>query len=125
MDYTKYHYEELVKLLVVLSSDAETQLKACGIGNAEDELAIDLETYFTENKEQLVNESHLSPEVASDIEELDRFFEARSGNDDDGFWTGIETHGDWNKIRDIAGAILKRMGKDKLSVDIQVENKYG
>lgn len=47
MDYLKYNFDEFLKTLVILSLDPEEQVEAYGIGNTEEEIAIDLESYFT------------------------------------------------------------------------------
>ena len=57
MDYIKYNYEELLKLLIVLSSEADIQIQAHGIGNAEEEMANDLLTYSVEYKDELLAEN--------------------------------------------------------------------
>lgn len=125
MDYLKYNFEELLKVLVILSLDADTQLKACGIGSAEDELAIDLDNYYTRNRAAFIKGGYLSEDVAKEIDDLNLYFDKRSGNDDHGFWSEIETHEGWRVVRERAKLILVKMGKPNLSVRIDVENDYG
>ena len=73
MDYINYHYEELLKLLVIISSEPKLQREAHGIGSAEEEMAIDLDFHFNEFKTQLLESSLLSTSEAEDIAEIDRF----------------------------------------------------
>ena len=118
-DYTQHHYEELLKLLVILSSDSATQLEAYGLGNAEDEMATDLETYFTLVKDNLLSKGFIQEDVAKDVEDLDEFFAERSGTNDTGFWTELETHSEWQTVRETAKNILAKMNKAHLAIKIE------
>ena len=123
MDYIKYHYEELLKLLIIISSEPEVQLEAHGIGNAEEEMAIDLEFHFNEYKTQLIENGFLSTSDVQAISEIDAFFEARSNDSYESFWCELETHSDWVTLRHMASNVLDRMGKGNLSIKINVKNE--
>jgi len=122
MDYAKYHYEETLKLLVIISSSAEVQREAHGIGSAEEEMAIDLEFHFKENENCLIENGFITRDEADAISKIDQFFDRRSNSDDDDFWYDLENHEDWISLRIIANDVLKFMGKDHLEVDIKIEN---
>ncbi|WP_155735735.1 hypothetical protein [Pseudoalteromonas luteoviolacea] len=120
MDYLRYHYEELLKLLVILSKDYEIQL----IAYTEDELAIDFENELIPNTQKFIDEGYFSEEVISLLLEIDHFFETRSGQNYNGFWSGIETHPDWGVLREMAKNILVKLGMDKLEVNIDAQKEY-
>lgn len=120
MDFLRYHYEELLKLLVILSKDYEIQL----IAYTEDELAIDFENELIPNTQKFIDEGYFSEEVISLLLEIDHFFEARSGQNYKGFWSEIETHPDWVVLREMAKNILVKLGMDKLEVNIDAQKEY-
>ncbi|TQF67629.1 hypothetical protein [Pseudoalteromonas luteoviolacea] len=120
MDYLQYHYGELLKLLVILSSDYDTQLTAY----TEEELAIDFENELLPNVESFIEEGYFSQEVISLLLDVDHFFEVRSGRDCNGFWTNLESHPDWVTLRLMAKNILAKLGLEKLKVHIDVKNEY-
>lgn len=123
MDYINYHYEELLKLLVIISSKPALQLEAHGIGNAEEEMAIDLDFHFNEFKTQLLEKGLLTATEADAIAEIDSFFEARNCESYESFWCELETHADWNTVREMAAKVLAQMGKDDLSIKVNVVNE--
>ncbi|MCG7569375.1 hypothetical protein MHM89_05470 [Pseudoalteromonas sp. CNC9-20] len=123
MDYIKYHYEELLKLLIIISSEPKVQLEAYGIGNAEEEMAIDLEFHFNEHKTQLIENGLLTTDDVKAISEIDAFFEARSNDTHESFWGELETHPDWITLRKMASNALNKMGKGNLSIKINVKNE--
>lgn len=120
MDYINYHYEELLKLLVIISSEPKLQREAHGIGSAEEEMAIDLDFHFNEFKTQLIESSLLSTSEAEDIAEIDRFFEARNCEQYESFWEELETHPDWKSVREMAADVLASMGKGDLTIKVNV-----
>ena len=126
MDFIKYHYEELLKLLIIISSEPEVQLEAYGIGNAEEEMAIDLDFHFNEQKTQFIEEGFISISDARAISEIDLFFEERS-NDSyefyESFWCELETHSDWIVLRKMASRVLMEMDKGGLTIKINVKNE--
>ena len=123
MDYIKYHYEELLKLLIIISSEPKVQLEAHGIGNAEEEMAIDLEFHFNEHKAELMKCELLSSSDVKAISEIDAFFESRSNDSNESFWCELETHHDWVTLRKMANDVLSKIGKDDLSIKVIVKNE--
>jgi len=123
MDYIKYHYDELLKLLIIISSEPKVQLEVHGIGNAEEEMAIDLEFHFNEYKTELVKNEFLSTNDVEAISEIDAFFETRSNASNESFWCELETHPDWVTLRQMANRVLSKMGKDDLSIKVIVKNE--
>jgi hypothetical protein len=123
MDYAKYHYEELLKLLIIISSQPKTQLEAHGIGNAEEEMAIDLEFHFTEHKGSLLDGGFITTEEAEAIAKIDAFFEERSNDEHELFWCELETHPDWVTLRTMAHDTLQLMHKDNFTIRVNTKNE--
>ena len=123
MDHINYHYDELLKLLIIMASDPNIQLEAYGLGNAEEEMAIDLESHFAEHRNELVKCGYLSSSEANAISEIDCFLEIRSNPENEPFWRTLETHPDWVVVRKMASDTLNQMGKEDLTVTIEVKNK--
>lgn len=118
MDYINYHYEELLKLLIIISAEPKVQLEAHGIGNAEEEMAIDLEFHFNEHKDALAKSELLSASDIKSISEIDDFFSSRNNESNESFWCELETHSDWVTLRQMASDVLNHMGKSDLTVKI-------
>lgn len=125
MDDTKYHYDELIKLLIILSLDSEVQLEAYGIGNVEDEIACDIETYFTLYKGKYLVEGYLDEKQLGSIEKIDKLITDYSKIPESKFWSHIETHEGWKSIRRLAKEALVLLGKEKAKIKVEVENTYG
>ena len=125
MDHIKYHYEQTLTLLVIISSPVHIQLEAYGLGNVGEEMAMDLEFHFKDHGSHQIEGGFLTTKEAEAISKIDHFFEVRSGNDDEGFWSGLATHDDWKLLRTIAKDILVLMGKENLAVNINTENTIG
>ena len=51
MDFLEYNFEATIKMLVILSSQPRKQIDAMGLGDTEDEIAMDYRLYFTSNKD--------------------------------------------------------------------------
>jgi hypothetical protein len=122
MDYIKYHYDELLKLLITISSESKIQLEAHGIGNAEEEMATDLLTHFIEYKDELISAELITIDHAKAISEIDSFFSSHDNDEDELFWSGIETHPDWDILRRMAESVLLLMKKDNLTIKISIKN---
>jgi hypothetical protein len=122
MDNIKHHYEEILKLLIIIASPADIQLAAYGLGNVEEEIAFDLEFHFKDRGSYQIESGFLSFDEAEAISKIDQLFEARSGNDDDGFLLELQTHKDWRLLRTMAKEVLIFMGKENLAIDIKTEN---
>lgn len=120
MKYLKKHYQQTLKLLVLLSSPATLQREAHGIGHAEEELAIDLEFHFTEHKKNMMQTELLNAEQLNLIEEIEHILTQKSSDQDETFWHGLEGHPDWQTIRVLASTALIALGKENLTIKVNV-----
>lgn len=118
-----FKFCELIKNLLTLSSDADRQCEIIGIGAVCDEMAVDFETYFSHSYKLYLEHHLLTPEQMEALQDLDAFFEARSGSD---FWDDflLDTHPDWQAVRQKAKAILKLLGMQDLAIEFDREEKH-
>lgn len=121
MKFLNKHYQETIKLLILLSSSASLQRQAHGIGHAEEELATDLEFHYSEHKTSLLAEQLMTLKQMQLIDEIERLFEQKSNDQDEDFWTSLESHQDWQTIRELASYALKEMGKENLTINVSVK----
>lgn len=113
-----WKFGELIKCLILLSSEYNEQCKITRIGDVADEMAIDFETYYTEAKREYVKCGLITEDTQNKLEELDEFIEARSGSKNPNFWTddALKENSDWNLIREYAKEILTSMGYQNLVI---------
>ena len=122
MDPIKYNFNETLKLLVILASEADKQTEAMGIGNTEEEIAIDFESHFKMNESIFIENGFLTEAQASELSEIDQFFEKRSNDQYEEFWLGIESHPDWVTLREMAKRCLAILDKENLNIEIETKN---
>lgn len=113
-----YHFEETLKLLVILSSPSEVQYKAYQFINPEEEIANDLLFHFVEYHKEFIEHQLIEKETADEILKIDRIFSLQSPLPDNTFWTDIETAQAWQNRRHQAKAILFTSGEDRTRVEI-------
>lgn len=116
--HLNYHFEETVKLMIILSSQASIQQRACAFINPEEDLANDLFFHFVEHSQDFVKHSYLSEETAQEILEIDTLFDTYSSEKHLNFWTGIETDPRWEELRHKAKEILIKLELDDLQIEI-------
>ena len=118
-----YHFEETLKLLVVLSSPPDIQLEAYAHISPEEEIANDLLFHFVEQHQLFIEQDYLPNFVAKDILEIDQTFSNLSTKEHEAFWVGIESDERWEQLRIKAKKILMTLGKGDLKIDISTTIK--
>jgi len=121
-----WKYGELVKALITLSSDANRQKELIGVGAVADEMAEDLNNYFTESCKQLKENRLLTDDLIIHLQKLDQFLDDRSGDRMHDFWddSKLESHPDWSIVRQMAKDVLVSMKMDHLDIDFDRTEKY-
>ncbi len=120
MIYSQNHFREVLKLLVIIAAEPELQLKAYGIGNAEEEMAMDLDFHFTQNRQALIESNDIDESQALAVDKVLQFFKDREDDYDNPFWFELESHPDWVSLRAQAMNALALMNKQHLKVEISV-----
>lgn len=122
----RWKFGELIKNLVTLSSSAERQAEIIGIGATCDEMAIDFDSYFTLEYQSYLDSGLLTFSHGEKLQELDKYFEERSGDKSHDFWDDflLETNPEWQIVRQKAKAILKSLGMQDLTIEFDREEKY-
>ena len=116
-----WDFGEFVKNLVTLANPANTQKEIIGPGEVAAEMAIDFESYYTSRFQNYLDNELLTEDQVSKISVLDTFFEDRSGDKMPGFWNDdlLDSHPDWQKVREMAQDILRNMEYDHLGIEIE------
>ena len=125
MDSLTYNITETLKLLVIIASEPEKQIEAMGIGNTEEEIAIDFESHFKWNEAAFIENGLISEAQALKLSEIDSFFEIRSGDEFKNyqdFWVGIDSHKDWLVLRKMAKRCLAILDKANLGIIVETKN---
>lgn len=120
-DLEKYWEEKFLTMLILLSSDAEKQIEyGGGYIDVADELAEDLSDAYRAVKDYSFFGKSEYLSAKDNLEELDRLLDDKSGMQNSDFWSNGSLKIDplWQKIREMAFKILKKIGKDNYDVKI-------
>lgn len=120
MIYSEHSFQEVLKLLVIIAAEPELQLKAHGIGNAEEEMAMDLDFHFSQNKDAFLDAGHINIEQCDAINAVLAFFKAKEENEDDPFWYELESNSDWIELRILANKALTALNKQHLNIEVKI-----
>ncbi|WPO78955.1 hypothetical protein [Flavobacterium sp. KACC 22761] len=121
-----WKFGELIKTLITLSSNSERQFEIIGYGAVCCEMAEDFDLYFTLMVDQYRNFNLLTNLQLEKLEELDLFFDNRSGDKSPDFWDDflLETSHEWDLVRNMAKDILKLLKMEDLQLEIEREEKF-
>jgi len=122
----KWHFDELLKTLITLSSPADRQAEIMGFGNANSEMVEDFVWHYIETKDDLTTELILIEPQTIVLDNITKLIDKHSGKPEDNFWNPeqLKTHSDWTTIRKIATEVLILLGKDNLQLKIETTNEY-
>ena len=81
-----WKFGELIKNLIIISSDADTQRYIIGIGAAPDEMALDFDSYFTLSYNQYLDNRLLIKDAFDELMLLNDIFERYSVDKSSDFW---------------------------------------
>ncbi len=127
-DLKKYWEEQFIKILILLSSNSEKQIEyGEEFIDTADEIVLDL--YDAHQAVRAYNFFN-NPKYLSakeDLEILDKFLDEKSGENNAKFWTNESLRTDplWQKIREMAFEILKKINKDNYDVKIIASGNTG
>ena len=123
---TYWKFSELIKILIIISSKAEKQIEYIGIGAAADEMAIDFDTYYTLLVQSYIEYNLISFAQKEKLDELDRYFEIRGGNNNPDFWDDCKlgTNPEWETARQKAQEILVLLGRENLTIEYDRKEEY-
>lgn len=123
---SKWHFDELIKTLITLSSPVDRQFEICGIGNPNSEMVEDFVWHYIDLKDELIIKLILTEPQSSMLDKITFLINKHSGKPDDDFWNpdNLKSHADWIAIRQIAKDSLGLLGKDNLQLIVVTTNKY-
>ncbi|MCB9349650.1 MAG: hypothetical protein H6573_19375 [Lewinellaceae bacterium] len=118
-----YYFEELQKMVVILSSPADAQIEAMGYGNVGEEMAIDFNMSYPDKKAELTEAGLITKAEVAALEELDASFPDSKVVDED-FWFDqqrLYTDPYWEIIRNKAMAARTAMGLAEVRLKVVVD----
>lgn len=121
-----WKFGELIKLLIILSSDAVKQREIMGAGALADEMAEDFNSYFTLCRNEYILMNLLDIDQLSPLDKLDGFLDERSGENSVDFWddSKLSSNPDWDIVRRIAKEVLKLLNMTDLIITFERVEKY-
>lgn len=116
-----WKFAELIKTLITLSSNADRQSEIIGYGLVCDEMAQDFESYFTLTFNEYKKFNLLTDLQLEKLNELDFYFESRSGGKSPDFWNDflLETSPEWENVRHMAKNILELLEMQNLEIEFE------
>ena len=126
VNLTYFKFSELIKTLIIISSKAEKQIEYIGIGVAADEMAIDFDTYYTRSVQLYIEYNLINSYQKEKLDELDSYFEIRSGNNNLDFWNDckLDINPEWETARQKAREILTLLRKENLGIEYDRKEEY-
>lgn len=124
---TYWKFGELIKTLITLTTDGYRQVEIIGeIGIVTEEMAIDLDNYFTVSGQAYLKHNLLTIEQYDKINMLNTFFSEKSGEKCSAFWDVEElpNSADWQNVREQAKLILCLLKMDNLDLKIDRKKEY-
>lgn len=115
-----WKFQQLIVNLYTLSYPANEQRYIIGYGCATDEMAIDFDTYYTNERDNYLKFGLLNTKQKILLDDLNTFFDEQSGADSD-FWddTALDKNNNWDIVRQKAKLILQALKMDNLRLIIE------
>jgi len=122
----RYKFSQLIINLILLSSSSTQQILIFGIGNACNEMAIDFELYFTQEKESYLESGLLTLDAVDKLKEIDDLFCEKSEDKNHEFWDddNLESNSDWKLVSEKSHEILKMLNFDNLTLELERNNNF-
>jgi hypothetical protein len=120
-DLIQYHFEELIKTIITLSSPAERQIFIIGIGHTGDEMVIDFDTHYKEHIDHYLSTGLLTLEHANSLKQYDDFLSERCAGQPVEFFLDqleLKTNSIWAEIRIESKKLLKALNKEHLGLEV-------
>lgn len=118
-----YQFIELVKTLIAFSSQPDRQREIYGEAPPGDEMLEDFHSYYTIIKSSLLDKGLIDQGDAELLDNLAKFIDEKSAENDLEFWDDLERHKDWERIRELAKLCLIKLGKE--NCELKVTHEYG
>ncbi|GGA16717.1 hypothetical protein GCM10008018_71440 [Paenibacillus marchantiophytorum] len=128
-DIVQYHYDELIKSLVTLSSPAEKQKYIMGYGHVGDDMIIEFENHYNLGMADYYFDIGLfTDNQLQKIDDYDKFLDEKSGEQELDFFTDFDqlnSNPIWEEIRVETSKLLRFFDKDNLDIEVtrEVDNK--
>jgi hypothetical protein len=121
----QYHFDELLKTLIILFSPAEKQKYIMGFGNVGEDMLIDFDSNFNGVMAyHYVENGFLSGNEVKKIEEYDRFLDKKCNGQTTDVFTNfdeLKNTSVWKEVRPETFKLLKYLTKDNLDIEVTRE----
>ncbi len=114
-DAWEENFDQLTKVLIILSKSIDYQKDAIRNGIIAEELFTDFVCYFSEDKEQYVNYGMINSFQLSLLNNLEKVFKKATKKENKLFWTNNEyltTSKTWQNIGNLSKQILVSLERD-------------
>jgi midasin (ATPase involved in ribosome maturation) len=125
-DFIPWHFDELIKTLLLLSKPAEEQIRLTGLGQTGTDLAEDFDWHYTKSISDFRKKDLIDAQQEAVLNTLQQFIVARYVPENSDFWEDDEllsTHPDWEEIRKLANHCLVALGKAHLDLLVSIDEQ--
>ncbi|KOR90383.1 hypothetical protein [Paenibacillus solani] len=120
-EFIQYHFEELIKTIITLSSPADRQIYIIDIGHTGDEMVIDFDTHYKDLLVYYLNTGLLTSEQAKSLKRYDDFLNQKCAGQPVEFFLDrleLKTNNIWEEIRNESKKLLKTLDKEDLVLEV-------
>ncbi len=117
-----WYFTEFIKILITLSLPAKEQFEAYGDGSIGKEMAEDLKAYYTDFKDEFLENGQILEIHKIKIDKLEDFLNSKNEE----FFNNPEelyTNADWKEIRKMAKECLKLLKLEHLGIQTTIVNE--
>lgn len=114
-----WRFSELIKTLIILSSNSERQLEIIGLGEVCCEMAEDFDTFYKFSIDLYLEFQWLTSLQIEKLNDLSDFFDNMNQKDSVSFWNDdlLAANLDWMIVRKKAKDILETLGMQNLEIE--------
>jgi hypothetical protein len=122
----KWHYNELLKTLIIFSSSSDFQIEITGIGDPTVEMVEEFIWHYVESKNDLISLYEMTETQITHLDKINSLINKHSNKPNHDFWNYecLSTNQDWIEIRKTAKECLSSLNAENLTVKSFIENKY-
>ena len=122
----QYHFEELIKTLITLSSSADRQIYIIGMGHTGVEMVNDFDAYYRDFINHYLELGFLTLEQSKSLNKFNEYLDGICNSQSDGFFYDrleVKTNVIWEEIRTESKKLLMILNKDHLDIEVIREIK--
>lgn len=123
---TNWHYNELLKTLIILSLSSDYQIEIAGVGDPNVEITEDFKWHYVQSKNDLIALNLLNVSQTDQLDKIANLIDQNYNHPENDFWNYecLDMDQDWIEIRKIAKGSLSSLNATHLTLKVFIENKY-